>query len=132
MSIKKIPCGGWLYDDEQITFEDGVMKVIGGGFNPFIINLSEDPNNVGHFIADKSSEELMSAYLNGEYIIGHAILSTDSIWLDFNVNSLTFFKMMYGSGGDYIYTPIAIEYSPESEAWVMTNIPDFYSAEEPE
>lgn len=31
MAIKKIPCGGWLYDDEQITFEDGVMKVIGGG-----------------------------------------------------------------------------------------------------
>lgn len=31
MAIKKIPCGGFCYDDDQIAFEDGVMKVIGGG-----------------------------------------------------------------------------------------------------
>lgn len=26
MAIKKIPCGGFCYDDESIIFEDGVMK----------------------------------------------------------------------------------------------------------
>lgn len=29
--IKKIPCGGFSYDDSEITFENGVIHPIGGG-----------------------------------------------------------------------------------------------------
>lgn len=28
MAIKKIPCGGWSYDDSEIVFEDGVIHPI--------------------------------------------------------------------------------------------------------
>lgn len=31
MAIKRIPCGGFFYDDESIEFDGDVMKVIGGG-----------------------------------------------------------------------------------------------------
>lgn len=31
MAIKRIPCGGFFYDDESIEFDGRVMKVIGGG-----------------------------------------------------------------------------------------------------
>lgn len=39
--IKKIPCGGFSYDDTEIAFEDGVIHPIGGGSDAAIENAKE-------------------------------------------------------------------------------------------
>lgn len=69
MAIKKIPCGGWLYDDEQITFEDGVMKVIGGGSggsSVIIVEVTEELE--GEYKASKTGDEICEELKNNNII----------------------------------------------------------------
>lgn len=69
MAIKKIPCGGWLYDDESITFEDGVMKVVGGGFGggAMVVTFEVDGYNLS---CDKTVTEVRAAMAQGTPVIG--------------------------------------------------------------
>lgn len=70
MAIKKIPCGGWLYDDETITFEDGVMKVIGGGSGGggMIVKVIADTETFA-LSADKTFAEIKEAFNAGVNVV---------------------------------------------------------------
>lgn len=69
MAIKKIPCGGWSYDDSEIVFEDGVIHPIaGGGSGAMIVTFTMDEE--GNLTADKTVEEVTTAFNQGEVITG--------------------------------------------------------------
>lgn len=69
MAIKKIPCGGWLYDDESITFEDGVMKVVGGGGGGGnLIVTVEAESDMSAIVASSTYSEMVSALLSGRNV----------------------------------------------------------------
>lgn len=78
MAIKKIPCGGWLYDDEQIEFEDGVMRVVGGGSQTMVVrfDVAEDES----VTANKTVEEVETAMLTMP-VVGVMQLGEDTVAL---------------------------------------------------
>lgn len=61
MAIKKIPCGGFSYDDTEIAFEDGVIHPIGGGM--MVVNLSYNSDTEVYSI-DKSFSEILASMPN--------------------------------------------------------------------
>lgn len=91
MAIKKIPCGGWSYDDTEIAFEDGVIHPIekselpevtsadngkvlgvvdgewekteaGGGSGAMVVNITADGE--GNYTFDKTFDEIVGAMPN--------------------------------------------------------------------
>lgn len=81
MAIKKIPCGGFSYDDSTVEFVDGVMKAkgAGGDSNSFSVRFDiEDLDTVMNsgFIydvpveCDKSNDEIFEACISGKRIVG--------------------------------------------------------------
>lgn len=67
MAIKKIPCGGFSYDDTEIAFEDGVIHPIGGGgimVVNFVFDYDEETEE-GTITADKKPTEVYNALKSG-------------------------------------------------------------------
>lgn len=74
MAIKKIPCGGWSYDDSEIVFEDGVIHPVGGGGSgAMIVTFTMDGK--GDLTADKTYDELFEAMQNKTPIFGYIYAS---------------------------------------------------------
>lgn len=71
MAIKKIPCGGFYYDDATIEFDDGVMKAKGGGSvgGGMVVNFTPTQVDGGFtLLADKTPAEVKSAMLSGAVV----------------------------------------------------------------
>lgn len=62
MAIKRIPCGGFFYDDESIEFDGRVIKAIGGGSGAMVVTatISVDEGEVSVAV-DKSILEILEA-----------------------------------------------------------------------
>lgn len=79
MAIKSIPCGGFFYDDESVSFEKDeygrdVMRAAGGGSgNVFAVKLTwiedESEEEGGHYICDKTYEEIKEVILADEVVV---------------------------------------------------------------
>lgn len=66
MAIKKIPCGGFMYDDETIEFDDGVMKVKGGGSGGSVMYVVVTTNpNTGESTSDLTLFDIQTAFNSG-------------------------------------------------------------------
>lgn len=62
--IKKIPCGGFSYDDTEIAFEDGVIHPIGGGGGGMLIGHIHYNEDDDTYSCDKTFAELSAAVPN--------------------------------------------------------------------
>lgn len=110
MAIKKIPCGGWSYDDSEIVFEDGVIHPIGGGgSDAMIVTFTMDEE--GNFTADKTYDELFEAMQNKTPIFGYAYASEQE-------STVALQNMSYEDGAFY-FTAIAPPVWSEDE-WPMS------------
>ena len=78
MSIKKIPCGGFYYDDESISFEKDefgrdVIRAAGGGSdNVFAVKFTwveDESEEGGHYICDKTYEEIIEVIRADELVV---------------------------------------------------------------
>lgn len=123
MAIKKIPCGGFMYDDETIIFENGVMKAIGGGSGGgamvvnFVIQVSGEELIVS---ADKTPAEVIAAALIGSVMgtmISPDLGATEITPLGgvafSDISSPAFYLMSVKNGMHYLI-------STENGDWVAT------------
>lgn len=110
MAIKKIPCGGFYYDDETIEFEDGVMKVIGGGSGGGAMIVEFDVVGEGDFTATHTPQQVAEAMLL-QPVIG--ILKLDGVAMPIGspwTNGFMFDKLYiyFGSHNDETYSAMAV------------------------
>lgn len=75
MTIKTIPCGGFYYDDENISFEKDefgrkVLNVTGSsGLDLFVVNILDSDETESGYVADKTYQEINDAYFSGKTVV---------------------------------------------------------------
>lgn len=99
MAIKRIPCGGFFYDDESIEFDGRVIKASGGGSGVVVVNFTISGEQI---LADKTPNEVKEAMktntvigiMNNE-VIGNANIMT--VFADSTMEGMVFFGFKFTS-----------------------------------
>lgn len=80
MAIKRIPCGGFFYDDESIEFDGDVMKVVGGGAS--LPEVTAEDNGDVLTVVEGAWAKAPSGSGENDFLVTFSMGSDDSIVSD--------------------------------------------------